>query len=94
MNSVASLVLAFASTLIIGAITRYAAGFFGSDRDSRVAAFCVALGYAIGHFSYAGPATGEDLPAIGAAVGSIAALLVVWFWLLRRSSDEPTGAGG
>lgn len=48
MDSVAAFVLAFASTFFIGTIARYAAGFFASDRASRIAAFGVALGYAIG----------------------------------------------
>ena len=92
MNSVTPFALAFASTLIIGAIARYAAGFFASDGASRVAAFGVTLGYALGRFSYSGPA--EDIPAISAALGAIAALAVVWAWLLRKGAGELTGVDG
>jgi len=92
MNSVAAFVLAFASTLFIGAIARYAAGYFASDRASRIAAFSVALGYAIGRFSHSGPAT--DAPGISAALGAISALFAAWAWLLRRDAGEMTGADG
>jgi hypothetical protein len=92
MNLVIPFALAFASTLIIGAIARYGAGFFACDRASRVAAFGVALGYAVGRFSYAGPA--KDMPSIAAALGAIAALIVAWAWLIRRGPGELTGVDG
>lgn len=92
MNSVAAFLLAFASTLFMATIARYAAGYFASDRASRIAAFGVAIGFAIGHGSYSGPATADDLPAISAALGTIAALVAAWAWLLRKHAGEMTGA--
>jgi hypothetical protein len=92
MNSVVVFVLAFASTLFIGAIARYAASYFASDRASRIAAFGVALGYAIGRFSHSGPAT--DAADISAALGAIAALVAAWAWLIRKDAGEMGGLDG
>ena len=94
MNSAIAFVLAFASTFFVGAISRYAGRFFVSDRASRIAAFGVALGFAIGRFSYSGPATVDDMPAISASLGAVAALVAVWAWLLRRVASELTDADG
>ena len=90
MNSIAAFVVAFASTLFNGAIARYAAGYFASDRASRIAAFGIALGYAIGRFSHSGPAT--DVPGISTALGAMSALVAAWAWLLRTGARELSGS--
>src|SRR5699024_10974397 len=50
LNSGLAFAVGFASIAIIALIARYAAGFFATDKDSRIAAFGVAVGYALGHF--------------------------------------------
>jgi len=72
MNSAIAFVLAVASILLVAAIARYAAGYFGSDKASRIAAFGVALGYALGHFPGSNAANFEQLPSICAPLGAVA----------------------
>ena len=92
VNSALAFVLAFAGILVVGALARYIAGSFGTDRASRIAAFGVAVGYALGSFSHSGRATFEGLPAISAALGAVAALVALWAWLLRKCVGELTDA--
>lgn len=87
-NAAVAFVLALASILIVAAIARYVAGYFGSDKASRIAAFSVALGYALGHFPGSSAATFDELPALCGPLGAIAGVIAVWAWLLRKSSDE------
>jgi len=93
-NTGVAFVLALASILIVGVIARYAAGYFGSEKASRIAAFGVALGYALGHFPGSSAATFDELPALGGPLGTIAGIIAVWAWLLRKSSDELIDVNG
>jgi hypothetical protein len=88
LNSAIAFVVACASILVIAAIARYAAAYFASPRASRIAAFGIALGYALGHFPGASAATLEKLPAISAPLGAVAGLIAAWAWLLRRGERE------
>jgi len=94
MNSAIAFVLAVASILLVAAIARYAAGYFGSDKASRIAAFGVALGYALGHFPGSNAANFEQLPSICAPLGAVAGVIAAWAWLLRRGSEELVDADG
>lgn len=84
LNSAIAFVVACASVLVVAEIARFAAGYFASERASRIAAFGIALGYVLGHFSGASAATLEELPALGALAGLIGA----WAWLLRRGERQ------
>jgi hypothetical protein len=86
----ANFLSALFATLIMGAIARVAANFFTTGRGASVAVFSVALGYALGRYSYSGPATSEAVEPLIAATGSIVALLILWAWLLRKAGDAPT----
>lgn len=78
---------ALLATLAAGAIARAVAGFFAVGRSVSVAGFCVALGFALGRFSYSGPLAMDAARALSAAAGAIAALIVLWVWLLRKARD-------
>ena len=89
LNSAIAFGLAFVSILFIAAVARYGARYFASERASRIAAFSVAAGYALGHFS--GTATRfEELPILMTPLGAIAGLIAAWAWLLRRGVGELT----
>jgi hypothetical protein len=89
VNSAIAFGLGFASILFIGAVARYGARYFASERASRIAAFSVAVGYALGHFS--GTATTfEELPIVMAPLGAIGGLVALWAWLLRGRVGELT----
>ncbi len=66
------------------------AGRITAGRTGQVAAFAVALGFQIGHFPaiHAGPWTSDALSALGASLGGIAALIGLWFWLLRMPAEH------
>ena len=87
-NSAIAFVLAGGTILIIAAIARYLGAIFASDRASRIAAFGVAIGYALGHFPRGKASTLGDLPAICAPLGAAAGLIVAWAWLLRKRGGE------
>jgi hypothetical protein len=76
-------------TLAAGVAARIAATLWMSDAHARVAGFCIALGFALGRFSYAGPPGRAAAVAALTALGSVVALLLLWAWLLKkvRSSD-------
>lgn len=65
---------AFAATLIVGVLARFAAIIFTSERTARVAAFAIALGFALGRYSYSGPASVTVALALTACIGAVAAL--------------------
>jgi hypothetical protein len=81
-------------TLIVGAIARFLAASFTTDSSARVVGFCVALGFSLGRFSYRGPATMQAAIAVSAIVGAVAALAVLWVWLLRKSDGELSAGNG
>lgn len=80
---------ALLTTLATGAIARVVAGFFAMGSGVSVASFCVALGFALGRFSYSGPLTMDAGRALSAAAGAIVALVILWAWLLRKAGDAP-----
>jgi hypothetical protein len=87
VNSAIAFGLGFASVLVVAAVARYGARYFASERASRIAAFSVAVGFALGHFS--GKATTfEELPIVMAPLGAMAGLVAAWAWLLRRGVGE------
>ena len=83
MNVVLAFSAAFLATLLVGALSRLVASLFASTRTARVAGFSVAIGFALARYSFAGsPDVGMATP-IAAATGAVAALVVLWLWLLR-----------
>jgi hypothetical protein len=88
VNSAIAFVLAFATIIIIAAIARYLAGSFASEKASRIAAFGVAIGYALGHFPGGTASTLGDLPAVSTPLGAVAGLITAWAWLLRKGGGE------
>jgi cytochrome b len=92
VNSAIAFVMAFGMILFIAVVARYIAGVFASDAASRIAGFCVAIGYALGHFSDASAATMQELPSLGAPIGAIAGVIATWAWLIRKGANAPTDA--
>lgn len=89
VNSAIAFGLGFASTLFIAAVARYGARYFASERASRIAAFSVAVGFALGHFS--GKATTfAELPLVMAPLGAMAGLVAVSALLLRTGVGKLT----
>ena len=88
INSALAIAGGFASIAIIALIARYAAGFFATDKGSRIAAFGVAVGYALGHFPRSSAASLDQLPEISAPLGAVVGLIAAWAWLLRRHRSE------
>ena len=79
--------LAFVAILFFAAVARWIAGSFTSVPRARVASFSVALGYALGKYSFnqrSGPPM-EVRTALG--LGAIAALVGLWFVLFRKEDD-------
>src|SRR5690349_2336317 len=89
VNSAIAFGWSFASILFMAAVARYGARYFASERASRIAAFGVALGFALGHFD-AKATTFDELPLIIAPLGALAGLVAAWAWLLRTGVGEFT----
>lgn len=89
MNFIVVFLTALVVTLIVGLISKWAASLVASDRSARIAGFCVPLGFALGYYSYTGPAGPEAATAAAGAGGSIAALLCLWLKLLKPRAAGP-----
>ena len=82
-------VTAFLATLFVGAVAWLFAKFVTSDRMARLSAFCVAIGFALGRFSFAGKIDSQALPPIAAILGAAVALMILWMWLVKqRGADQ------
>jgi hypothetical protein len=76
---------AFMATALVGVVAKFGITYLFAHPSARIAAFCLALGFALGRYSYAGPLNQEALYAACAALGSLIALVVLWLWLLKLS---------
>lgn len=82
-------VAALFATLFVGAVARLLAKFVTSDRPARLGAFCVAIGFAVGRFSFSGTVDSRALPPIAAVFGAAVALTILWLWLVKqRGADQ------
>lgn len=79
---------ALVATALAGMVARLVLSFLFAHPSARFGAFCIALGFAVGRYSYAGPVNQEALSAGSAAIGSLIALLGLWLWLVRHSTGE------
>lgn len=93
MIFVAAFFSALLTTLLVGAVARIVADLFASSRSARIAGFSVALGVALQRYSVGGPPNRETAVAVAAALGSMAALALLWFWLLKRPRADHSEAG-
>ena len=84
MPYLTSFMIAVISVLVLGATTKIIVDLFGSDRTARVAAVAVAVGYSIQNVEYEGPANAEGLMALATAVGSLVAIGLLWYRLIKR----------
>lgn len=93
MSLILNFTVAFIATLAIAGLSRWIAGMVASVQSSRVASFAAAIGYAVGKYSFARP-LGSDVSEPAAAVlGAVAALVIVWFVLFKRSESMRDGSG-
>jgi hypothetical protein len=84
VDFMAGFVTGFASTAAMGAFAKFVAGGFTTGPTAKVAAVCVAIGYALGRFAYAGSVAADPMVALGGAAGSALALAGLWAWLLKK----------
>lgn len=68
---------ATALTLVVGAIAPFVISLFTRAENPRVTGFYVAVGFALGQFSYAGPFTANAATALAALLGSVVALVAL-----------------
>lgn len=87
MSLVLAFFSAFVATALIAVVAKFGITFLFARASARLAAFCTALGFALGRYSYAGPLDQEAFSAACAALGSLTALILLWLWLLKPSPD-------
>lgn len=81
------------ATAAVGIAAKFALQHLSGRAGFRFAAFCLALGFALGRYSYSGVPDRGALVAACAAAGSLVALAGLWAWLVRtqhRSEARPT----
>ena len=86
--------LALLSVVIMAALASWATIRFTNVDEPRVAAFALAIGYAIGTFQFHVAVGTEglsqgDAVTMGRGVGALAGLWTFWWWLFRRNSSSP-----
>ncbi|WP_324807132.1 hypothetical protein SH584_11250 [Sphingomonas sp. LY29] len=85
-----ALLMAFAGTIVVGVASRFLLDAFAASWPSRIAAFCIAIGFALGRFQWSGPASAALIP-LATAGGAVMALFALYLWLIRplrsRGSD-------
>jgi hypothetical protein len=94
MDFVTAFISALLTILLVGALARIVASLLASIRSSQVAGFCIALGIALERYSVEGPPSRGTAIAVAAALGSMAALALLWFWLLKRETTARGSTGG
>jgi hypothetical protein len=92
-NFVGNFVLASITIIFIVAVAKWATARFTNVSDPRVAAFSLAIGYALAEFQFSVSVGSEgmssdDTVALGQGAGAITTLWFVWWWLFRRSEEE------
>ena len=75
---------AFILTIAVGLGGRFVSAMFIEESAARLVGLSVAIGFAIGKYSYAGPARIEPIVA---AAGSVAGIAVL-YWMMRRLSRK------
>ena len=84
MIVLANFLMSLLITLIGGVITHWVFKHFASDKAARLAAFWLTLGGATTRYSFAGPLSPALILALGKFAGAALALVILWWWLLRR----------
>jgi hypothetical protein len=92
MNLLVAFLSALIATALAGVMARIAIGFVSVERAAGFGAFCVALGYVAGRYSYSGPLDARAVEAGVAAAGAILALAGLWAWLLKKAPGQGMAA--
>jgi len=93
MNYAEAFVSGLLLTLVVGALSTFAVTLFSQGRYNRAIGFYVALGFALGQFSYAGPVIAKAAVTASSAIGSAVALACLWFWHFKRSQIDNSKNG-
>jgi hypothetical protein len=88
MTFVGAFLSALMGTAIVGVAAKFMIELFSVSRPARFAGFCVALGFAVGRFSYGGPIDGRLLDAASAFSGALLALIGLWYWLVAKRNVQ------
>ena len=83
---------AFLGTAAVGIVAKLGLQHLTHRDDFRFAAFCLALGFAFGRYSYGGAPDRAALVAACAGAGSIVALTGLWLWLVRKPDRSESSA--
>lgn len=85
-----NILFAVLSTLLVGGVAKWVAGWFTTQPNTRIAGFAAACGYAIGKYSFAKPIGGNITAPALAALGAVIGLVILWFILFRKRESAPT----
>lgn len=89
MSLLAAFMIALISTLVIGALARIVVDLFSSsNRTAPIAGVSVAAGFALARSQYRGPMDIEALVALGSALGSLLAVALLWYALIKRPARQ------
>lgn len=88
MDLLGAFILSLIVTYLIGNLVIFVSQLFIENRDARVVGISCALGFSLCQHSYAGPAAFAALQTASAALGSIAALVLLGL-SLKRSLIQP-----
>jgi hypothetical protein len=78
----------------MAALTYWFTNKFTNVNEPRVAAFSLAIGYAMAKFSFRVVIGDEgmdlvDAMKLGGGLGAIVGLWILWWWLFRRAAKSP-----
>ncbi|MDQ3080152.1 MAG: hypothetical protein M3R03_09175 [Pseudomonadota bacterium] len=76
---------ALLGTAILGVVARSLIDLFSVTLPARFGGFCIALGFALGRYSFVGPIDGHLWISASAALGAVVALIGLWYWLVAKS---------
>jgi hypothetical protein len=81
--------IAFFGIAIIGVAAKFIIGLFSVTRPARFGGFCIALGFALAHYSFGGPVNRDLLIPASSALGAVVALIGLWYWLVAKEATPP-----
>lgn len=83
MAFVAAFINALLGTALVGLIAKFAIESFTESRPARFGGFCIALGFALGRYSFGLEPDGRVLEPVSAALGALLALAILWRRVVR-----------
>jgi ABC-type Fe3+-siderophore transport system permease subunit len=88
LNIIANFLLAMFGTLLLTGAAKWIAGKITTAEASRYVSFGFGFGYMTGKFSFVKPAGSDISLNMAQVIGSVVALVILWFILFRRNHVE------